>query len=312
VTGDRDLAGATVAVTGANGFVGAHVARLASRRGARDIAVAREMEPSERVAIWADEFISADLTAGWPVTERLDAVIHLAGLSAVGPSFGDPQRYISVNSQITTHLCEALLARASDARIVVVSSGSVYASPQDAQPITESGETSPGSPYAVAKILVETQARYYGARGLRTVVARPFNHIGPGQGAGFLVPDIVAQLRATSVSEAMAVGNLDTARDYTDVRDVASAYLAMAFAPVLVHSLYNVATGRSHTGREILHVAAEALGRPVPALHVDPSRLRPHDVADIRGDASLLRSELGWRPTIDWRSSINDYVAASA
>jgi GDP-4-dehydro-6-deoxy-D-mannose reductase len=233
----------------------------------------------------------------------------LAGLAAVGPSFTQPQRYLSVNSAIMTRMSEALLAERSAARMVVVSSGSVYAAPEPDASVSETSPTVPGSPYAVAKLLVESQAGYYARRGLDTVVARPFNHIGPGQGPGFLVPDLTASLRALPQGDTLAVGNLAAARDYTDVRDVARAYLTLAFAPAHRHALYNVATGTAHTGLEVLDAIAHALGRPLPDLAVDPARLRPDDPARIVGDAARLRDEFDWHPTIDYRESISQYVS---
>ncbi|WDG18745.1 NAD-dependent epimerase/dehydratase family protein [Microbacterium sp. Clip185] len=301
----------TLVITGANGFVGSHLAAIAHADGHTVWAVGRETAPGPRLAPHADEYVSADLQTDWPVPEGADAIVHLAGLAAVGPSFADPQRYLTVNSTITTRMCETLLTHSHRPRVVVVSSGSVYATPAPDETVSETDPTTPNSPYAVAKLLVETQARYYGTRGLDTLIARPFNHIGPGQGPGFLIPDLTASLQALPSGAALPVGNLDAARDYTDVRDVARAYLTLALAPTHQHDLYNVATGTSHTGHEILHAIATALERPAPRLVVDESRLRPNDPPRITGDANRLRTEFGWTPTIDYTTSIADYIAQS-
>lgn len=303
----------TLVITGANGFVGAHVAEAAARNGHTVWAVGREPRPRDALAPHVDEYFSADLYSTWPVpTGRVDAVIHLAGLAAVGPSFTRPQQYLDVNSGIMTTMSEALLTGGGHPRVVVVSSGSVYAPPSvDASALDENAPLTPTSPYAVAKILVETQADYYSRRGLDTVIARPFNHIGPGQGRGFLVPDLAASLEDLPEGVPLTVGNLDAARDYTDVRDVAEAYLTLAFAATHDHHIYNVATGVSHTGHEVLRVIAEALNRPVPPLVTDPARLRPNDPQRITGNAHRLNSEFGWNPTITWQSSVSDYVAAA-
>lgn len=299
----------TLVITGANGFVGAHVAALASADGVRVIGVGREPEPSDALSPHAAVYLRADLETTWPVLEHADAVVHLAGLAAVGPSFGQPQRYLTVNSGIMTTMCEALLHAGQGARVVVVSSGAVYTPPEDGHPITEADPCSANSPYAVAKLLVETQSEYYSRRGLDTVVARPFNHIGPGQGPGFIVPDFALAMRDLRDGEELTVGNLDSKRDFTDVRDVARAYLTLAFAPTHAHRLYNVASGESHSGREVLAAVAAASGRPVPPVIVDSARLRPGDPPNIVGSAARLRDEFGWKPTIGWRQSIDDFVA---
>lgn len=297
-------------VTGANGFVGAHVARLAAEAGADVWAVAREDEPRPELAPYAARYFRADLAEEWPVPAGATAVVHLAGLAAVSASFDQPQRYLSVNSAIMTNMSEALRTESAGPRVVVVSTGAVYAPPNEGEAVSENDPLVPGSPYAVAKILVETQAAYYARRGLDVVVARPFNHIGPGQGPGFVLPDLTASLEALAPGEPMRVGNLNAARDFTDVRDVARAYLELAFAPAHRHDVYNVASGEAHSAFEILTEVARGLGVEVPPLEVDTSRLRPDDPARIVGDASRLRDEFGWAPRIDWRRSVADFLAA--
>uniref|UniRef100_UPI00135B0767 NAD-dependent epimerase/dehydratase family protein n=1 Tax=Microbacterium sp. 18062 TaxID=2681410 RepID=UPI00135B0767 len=258
------MTGRVLVITGANGFVGTHLAAIAAAEGVTVWAVGRENDPGPALAPHCAEYFSADLVSTWNVPEGADGVVHLAGLAAVGPSFSHPQRYLQVNSGIMTTMSEALLTQSKRPRVVVVSSGSVYAPPASADPIDETGPVAANSPYAVAKILVETQAAYYASRGLDTVIARPFNHIGPGQGPGFLIPDLTASLRALPPGESLSVGNLSAARDYTDVRDVARAYLTLAFAAEHHHPLYNVASGTAHTGHAVLETIAAALKRPLP------------------------------------------------
>lgn len=301
----------TLVVTGATGFVGQHLVAVARDTGYRVWAVGRESAAPAGIESFIDEYFEADLTRGWPAPPEADAVIHLAGLAAVGASFSQPQRYIEVNSRMVTEMCEAVLNAGRPTCILAVSSGAVYAPRTDEAPVDESSPTSATSPYAVAKLLVESQAAYYAHRGLDIAVARPFNHIGPGQDPGFLVPDLTRAMRELPGDGALPVGNLDTARDYTDVRDVARAYLAIVAAPQRRGFVYNVASGSSHTGHEVLEAIADALGRPVPPLRVERSRLRPGDPLRITGSARRLRDEFGWAPSIDWRRSVAEFVADS-
>ncbi len=252
----------------------------------------------------------ADLRKEWPEGLIGDAVVHLAGLAAVGPSFEQPQKYIEANSAMVTQVCEAHLgANAFSTRILGVSTGGVYRSPSTNEPLREDAEVTASSPYVVSKLLVERQFEYYRQRGLSTLMARPFNHIGPGQRLGFIVPDLVASLAVPSSRARLTVGNLSTRRDYTDVRDVARAYVLMvgSEAPNLV---YNVASGRSFSGRDILNAICRSLGRSMPELVVDEERLRPTDAHDIKGDAGRLRRDFGWSPTIPLEGSIADYLKA--
>ncbi|WP_347978451.1 NAD-dependent epimerase/dehydratase family protein [Microbacterium sp. ProA8] len=300
-------------VTGVDGFVGRHLARIAAESGLDVFGISRNPEPDPDLLATLAGYTGADLRQEWPQGLPQDAdVIHLAGLAAVGPSFDRPQDYIAGNSAIVTNMCEGLVASGFTGRVVGVSTGAVYAQKEGEDPRTERDAVAYTSPYVVSKILVENLLAYYSRRGLRTVVARPFNHIGPHQGPGFLLPDLLRQLRSSPPDRPLRVGNLETRRDYTDVRDVARAYVALATAPELTHDVYNVASGSSHSGLEILEALSAALGRPTPPLEVDESLIRATDPPIIVGDASRLRSDTGWSPTVPFAATIADTVAAAS
>jgi GDP-4-dehydro-6-deoxy-D-mannose reductase len=305
-----------LAVTGVDGFVGRHVARLASRRGWRVVGLARATELDGDLRSFLADYIPVDLRNEWPLAGKVDAIIHLAGLAAVGPSFGRPQQYIEWNSAMVTTICESILSnsqgRARPVRVVGVSSGAVYDSAAATDPLDEASPVAASSPYVISKLLVEQQLAYYAKRGLDTLVVRPFNHIGPGQNAqGFLIPDLAANLRALAPGDTLAVGDLSTERDYTDVRDVADAYLRLAEAPHHEHLVYNVASGTSRAGLEMLGLLANAMGIPMPSMKTDPTRFRATDARRIVGSATRLRSEFGWSPTVPIERSIIDFVADS-
>lgn len=294
-------------VTGVNGFVGRHAARLAKQRGHYVIGIrhSRELESDSPDV---DHWYTGDLAAAWPVDDEFDAVLHLAGLAAVGASFDDPLRYIEENAAIVVHLGEALLRGCGGSpRVLVVSTGAVYNA--RAVPIDEGSPISMSSPYVVSKRTAEDLADYYRRRGVDMVIARPFNHIGPGQAPGFLVPDLYRKLAAMSAN-VVEVGDLSTRRDYTDVRDVVDAYLSLLGAPSLEHMIYNVASGGSRAGTEVLVALCRAMGLAVPELRRNTSG-RPIDHSEIIGDASRLRLELGWAPSIAFERSIQDFVTAS-
>lgn len=298
----------TLLITGVDGFVGGHLAAAAVSRGVEVHGVGRAEAVPDRVAAQLASYASADLSRGWPSLPAVDGIVHLAGLAAVGPSFDRPQHYIEANSAIVTHMGEALMDAGYDGSLVVVSSGSVYAA--SGAPIDEDGPVSASSPYAVSKLLVEHQAEYYRHRGLRTVVARPFNHIGPYQRPGFLVPDLYAKMAALGPGEELVAGNLTTRRDYLDVRDVVAAYLDLAAAPAWSHPVYNVCSGVSRSGLEMLEAVAAAMGRGIPPLAAR-AEARPTDAPEITGSSARLRDELGWAPRFDVATSVGDFVEAA-
>lgn len=302
----RVPAGGTILVTGCTGFVGCTLTELLSTNGYQVIGVSNQADPPERIRPFLQRYLSADLSQGWPEMNAPDGVVHLAGLAAVAPSFDHPQHYITLNSAIVTNLGEFLVAQGSAARTVVVSSGAVYGSGPGVASINESHPFDFTSPYVVSKAATEHQAAYYRRRGLDAVIARPFNHIGPGQALGFIVPDLTDRLRTLSPGTPMSVGNLDARRDYTDVRDVARAYLALLELDSPTHEVYNVASGVSRSGWDVLASIADALGVPVPETRTTTDRVV--DPAAVVGDASRLAQATGWIPEFDFETSVADFV----
>jgi GDP-4-dehydro-6-deoxy-D-mannose reductase len=297
-----------IAVSGINGFVGHHLARELVDNNISVIGVGHDSVLSSELEGFVDEYYSADLISNWPEIENVQAIIHLAGLAAVGPSFDDPQRYINGNSAMVTNLCEYYVKQATKPRVIIVSSGAIYDSNQPI-PITETGEMGYTSPYAVSKVLTENQAIYYRNRGLDCVVARPFNHIGPGQDKGFILPDFYSRLASLNEGEkVISVGNVETRRDYTDVRDIVRAYVKIALAPTLQYSTYNICSGKSLSGADIFNELKSAMALTSIDYEIDQSLVRPTDISEIVGDSTRLQAELSWKPEHQIHQTIVDFV----
>lgn len=304
-----------IVVTGVNGFVGEHLARHLKQQGYNVVGIGREQEPNHKVTKLVDSYQSCDLLdrdSTHAITlKNATAIIHLAGLAAVGDSFKNPDLFIEGNATMTDNLLSSALDQGFTGRIVVISTGAVYSSDQPS-PFSEDSKIGGSSPYATGKIRAEQVAHEYVKKGLSVVVARPFNHIGPGQNQGFLLPDMYAQLMtAKQAGEAsITTGDLTTRRDYTDVRDIVKAYTFLAIADTLQFDTYNVASGTSHSGEEILKSLEEVTGITGIKHVTDPTRLRPNDPKDITGNAARIKSELGWSPEINFETTIVDFVAA--
>jgi GDP-4-dehydro-6-deoxy-D-mannose reductase len=300
----------SIAVTGANGFVGRHLVRELVGAGHAVIGVGRDAESLDPNLL--ADYVSVDLTSGSPAIGAVDAIAHLAGLAAVGPSFDDPGLYVNDNSAMVIQLFEALRAAQQSPRVLVVSSGAVYDADAE-QPLTEESPLGHSSPYVISKILVENLGSYYRHVGADVVIARPFNHIGPGQSTGFLVPDLVETVRrARDDGASPTFGNLSTRRDYTDVRDVVRAYRLLLEAPELSHHLYNVCSGASLAGSEILDLVRSAMGDADSTETPAGRQVRLQDPSTITGSHALLTEDVGWQPTIRPATSVRDYVDSLA
>lgn len=304
-----------IIVTGVNGFVGEHVVDTFKEDGFEVVGIGSDNNPNEKVAHKLDTYVSCNLLDVDSVNNidlnNARAIIHLAGLSAVSRSFDQAQRYISDNAVMTYNLLDHAKTSNMQGRAIVVSSGALY-DPNQPLPISEESATNPTSPYAIGKLASEHVVDYFRNRGLDAVIARPFNHIGPGQKEGFILPDIYAQLSSVGSGGEIQVGNLNTRRDYTDVRDIVAGYKALALADSLDHRLYNICSGKSLSGKDILALVERIGNYTDIKVSIDPSKIRPSDIMDIYGDSSRIRKELGWQPQYDIEQTIADFVADSS
>ncbi|HEY6737098.1 MAG TPA: GDP-mannose 4,6-dehydratase, partial [Candidatus Saccharimonadia bacterium] len=174
-------------------------------------------------------------------------------------------------------------------------------------PIAESRAFDFSSPYAVSKAAQENLAALYEKLGLECVVARPFNHIGPGQQPGFLVPDLckqIVELEKDAGRDVLKVGNLTSKRDFTDVRDVVAAY-ELLMDKGRTGGVYNVCSGRSVSGQRVLDTL---LGMSTKQIRVeeDPARMRPSDIPDLYGDFTKLHADTGWERTYALKDTLRD------
>jgi GDP-4-dehydro-6-deoxy-D-mannose reductase len=242
------------------------------------------------------------------------AVYHLAALSHVGRSWEDPLEVLRVNCLGTAGVLEACRHLADPPRVLVVSSAEVYGSvPADRQPIGEDEPLRPLTPYAASKAAAEMVA-LQAARGwgLPVVVARPFNHVGPGQSEDFVVPALAARIQAARErgERRIRVGNLSARRDMTDVRDVVRAYrlLVCRGEPGQV---YNVCRGEARSVAEIAERLVALAGADLE-LEVDPALVRPVEVPALIGDPGRLVAATGWQPEVDLDETLRAVLAEAA
>lgn len=296
-------------ITGGSGFVGQYLVKQLLAEGKQVIAVGQASHsPFDEVVEYFDINLMHETELEAFPFEQVDVVYHLAGLAGIGGSFESPRHYIDINAGIQINLFEACLKRGVSPRIIVVSSGALYDS-HSILPLGEGAPIAPSSPYAVSKITQEALGQYYGTRGFEVIIARPFNHIGPGQGQGFLVPDLcqqIAEAEKTGESK-IKVGNLTSKRDYTDVRDVVQAYSQLA-AKGIPGQVYNVASGRSVSGQAILDQLL-SLSSKIIEIEPDADKLRPSDVPDIYGDYTKLHQATGWQPQITLVQTLDDTLS---
>ena len=283
-------------VTGGSGFAGRHLMELLP----------------EAVAPSRDELDLLDSAAVCAAVRqaRPAAVFHLAALASVGRSWESPAETLTANLAMTANLLEAVRSEAPDAAVVVASSGEVYGPPARL-PISEDAPLRPQNPYAVSKAACDLLAgQYADAFDMRVVRTRAFNHAGPGQRPEYVVGTLtrqVAEAEATGAAEVvLRTGNPDSARDFTDVRDVVRAYVEAAELPP---GVYNVCSGRATSVRELVELVRRSTALTV-RHEVDLERVRAHDVPEVRGSAERLRAACGWQPAIPLERTVADALEA--
>jgi len=238
-----------------------------------------------------------------------EVVFHLAAQASVARSWDAPAETLTANLTITANLLEAVRLEAPDARVVAISSGEIYG-PPEYLPVDESARLRPQNPYAVSKAACDLlAAQYADAHGMHVIRLRPFNHAGPGQSDDYVIGTLtrqVAEAEAAGASECVVrTGNIDSARDFTDVRDVTRAYVD---AERLEPGAWNVASGRSTSVRELIELVRAAA--TIPVRHeFDPAKVRVRDVPEVRGSAEKLHAATGWTPEIPLSQTVADALA---
>jgi GDP-4-dehydro-6-deoxy-D-mannose reductase len=281
-------------ITGAEGFVGTHLTALLE-----DDAVDAGVD-----------VLDCDALAGAIRAANPRGVVHLAAQSSVAESWNDAAAAWSVNVLGTVNVLEAVRSEAPQARVLFASTGDVYGAPNEL-PTPERTTVAPLSPYAATKAAAEIACAQARRAGVEVVVARAFEHEGPGRDERFAVGSWTHQIARLEQSGGgvLAVGDLSAERDITDVRDVCRAYTLLLDANVPAET-YNVASGRSVPMSRVVDELV-SLARCEITVEHQTERMRPAEIPRMLGDSSRLREATGWEPTILLEQTLADALEAA-
>lgn len=258
-------------VTGANGFTGQHLCRVAQADGLQVHALQADLlNPAA---------LHQELQAVQP-----DAVAHLAAISFV--AHDRPAQIYEVNTIGSMNLLDALAALPRPPRVLLASSANVYGNCLHS-PVAETQSPAPVNHYAASKLAMEHLARTR-LDALDLFITRPFNYTGTGQAGQFLIPKLIDHFaRRAPVIE---LGNLDVAREFNDVRFVAHACLQL-LRQADRGATYNLCTGHAYTLREVV-ARLTALTGHTPELKVNPQFVRRDEIPLLCGDPSVLQARV--------------------
>ncbi|MAG33154.1 MAG: GDP-mannose 4,6 dehydratase [Deltaproteobacteria bacterium] len=293
-------------ITGASGFVGGVMGPALAEQG-------WEVVPTGRAT---GDVIALDVTDEAAVRDIMTettpgVVVHLAGITYLPAVLEDPKWAFRVNVLGTRNVLDAALRVAPSAKVLVVSSCTVFGNPTPEDlPLREDAPLRSLHPYGVQKIGSEVIADDYRDQGLDVRVVRPFNHVGPGLHPRLSLAFFAGQIVAAERGErdpVLRVGNLDARRDFTDVRDVVRAYRLVLDLPATPPVLH-VATGRSLRIGDVLDMMIARARVPL-TVETDPGRLRSIDVPDLVGDATRLHELTGWSPRVPFDETLERILA---
>jgi len=286
-------------VTGHRGFVGGYL-----KDGQNTVGL--NSENGEAVDL-LDKSLLVNVLARIKPTE----VLHMAAQSAVPASFKDPVATYNANFIGTQNLLSALKETHFSGRFLFVSSAEVYGAPvETCLPVAETAAAAPLNPYAVSKLAAEALCSYFSrVEGIDVVIARPFNHIGPGQSPRFAIADFakaIVEIKLGLRPPLLMVGDLNVTRDFTDVRDVVAAYRLL-----LKHGeageIYNVCSGVEQRMSEAVETLCQLANVDVK-VEVSADRLRKASQRRSCGNNSKLRGATNWVPQVQWRHSLRDIL----
>lgn len=300
-----------VLVTGADGFIGSHLAEMLLQRGYQVRALAQYnsfnhwgwLESITRPD--ALEVVCGDVRDPHfcrHLLQGVDVVFHLAALIAIPYSYKAPSSYVDTNVNGTLNICQAALD-AGTQRVIHTSTSEVYGTAQYA-PIDEKHPLQPQSPYSASKIAADQIAlSFHYAFGLPVTVARPFNTYGPRQSARAVIPTIIAQI--ASGRRRIDLGDVSTTRDFNYVEDTCRGFLAIADAQGVAGETINIGSNTEISIADTFALINELMGGGSELTH-DPQRMRPaaSEVFRLRCDNRKLCELTGFQPQVNLREGL--------
>lgn len=306
-------------ITGINGFVGRYLAEYLLNMKYEVVGTTRDQIIMENDFDKRFQVVKLDLNKVEEVIELLnlfkpDHVYHLAGQSSVKQSWNNIHATFEANVLKTINLFEGIRQSniARSAKILTVGSSEEYGKVKaDNKPIDENTLLCPISPYGITKANVYMLAQhYFNTYNMQVIHVRPFNHIGPRQSLGFVTSDFayqVAQIEKGIIEPVINVGNLEAQRDFTDVRDIVTAYEHL-LKDGIVGDVYNVCSGKPVSIKEILYNNIEMSICKTIEVREDLTRMRPSDFPIYIGDPKKIFSHTGWTSSISLENSLNDIL----
>lgn len=281
-------------ITGSKGFIGTH---LSAELEANGFEVVR-CDLAEGEGNVAMDIMNQEMIQNVLEVHRPDVIINMAGQANVGLSWKKPQLTVQLNTIGLINILEAVKKTNPNIRVIAVGSSDEYGSLEErGSNVTEDIPVKPITPYAISKQAQELFAQLYvRSYGMNICMIRLFNLGGSGQSKGYMISDFASGIAEVEAGKRdyMSVGNLESARDFTHVKDACRAVRLVA-EKGRTGEVYNISSGTTHKAQEVLDKLIGMARVPVEVKQ-DPSRMRPSDTPVVCGNHDKLTSHTGWMP----------------
>jgi len=304
-----------ILVTGAEGFIGSHLAELVVEKGYEVKAFVRYNFTNDWGWLETSKYLKdieiytgdvRDYDSVYDAMKDVDVVFHLAALIGIPYSYVSPLAYIKTNTEGTYNILEAGRKLGVD-RIIVTSTSEIYGTAQYV-PIDEKHPYNPQSPYAASKASADHLAlSYYRSFDTPVTIIRPFNTYGPRQSARAIIPTIVTQILSGKTQ--IRLGNLTPTRDLNYVKDIANGFITVGLHEKTIGDVYNIGSGREISIGELAQKIVDLLGRHVEIVQ-DEKRVRPDksEVERLLCNANKAKALTGWAPKYTLEEGLKETI----
>ncbi len=291
-------------ITGINGFVGQYLLEELKKNNIETFGISRKEEIKEN--IYKGDILDLEGITNIIKSIRPDVVFHLAGFTSVKDSWDKPDEAMKLNKNGTEILYQAINRINVDIKVILASSAEVYGKPAKL-PISETDPVHPENPYSKSKLAQEEAANNNPK--IKTIICRGFPHTGPRQQPIFVIPSFAKQIALIEkgLQSEIWVGNLEAKRDFTDVRDVVSAYRLLSLSDHWGQT-YNICSNSSHSIKQVLNDLVRLSRTKNISIIQDPTKMRPSDIPVLQGDNTKITNDIHWQPNISLATTLQDIL----
>lgn len=287
-------------ITGIEGFAGKHMLDLLKKEGKTVFGTTIDKKLVDNKNIFYLDIAYDGQIKNIIEKIKPDYLVLLAGLSSLRDSFANPDKYFKINFRSTKIFVEAIYKLKLKTKVLVISSAMVYCPSlkllKETDPVS-----SESSPYASTKLMQENLIDEY--PDVDIIVSRSFNHVGIGQNEEFLLPRLTKQFAfERSNTVVLNLGDLNSIRDYTDVRDTCNAY-KLLLEKGKSRNIYNVCSSKEWSIKQIIEMLEKHSGKKA-IIKENPKMKKRNELKYLVGNNSKIKKDTSWVPKVDLKTTI--------